>query len=237
MERTPCQEFRDVAFAPDGFASSHAQACAPCARWAARHDAREELVRSLPRLAAPATLDGRVVSALQAGARQERAIRALRELSRVSTPRELDRVVAGVADVAGAPASALSGLRANAPSVLDRLVSEELVDPAQARVRRFVGSLPRLHAPCELEALVAHGVAGADRARSAPRSRARLVWGTLAAAALILAVAAPILVDRSIRESRHSFRVERVESIGALDPLAYGLLDSVSGGLLSLHKI
>lgn len=232
MEPASCQEFRAELLASGAEPSDHARSCAACARWAARRVRREELVRSLPRVTAPKELDGRTVAALQAGARQERAIEALQELERLQPPRELDRAVA---HEAGAPSAAQPERAADAPSVLDRLVAEELADPAKARTRRFVGSLPRLMAPSELDARVAAHLA---QPRPAARSRFRLAWVSAVAAALILALATPILLQHADQgRARRSFRVERVPSLGALDAQSRGWLDTASGGLLSLHKI
>jgi hypothetical protein len=230
MERTACQEFREEQIMPGAAASEHAHGCATCARWAARLVVREELVRSLPRFAAPMELEGLVVGAVQAGARQDRAVRALSRLSRVQPPKELDHAVA---DVTAGPAS---GLRATAPQVLDRLVAEELADPAKARSRRFIGSLPRLAAPTALAQCVESAVATA--LRPAAPSRTRFARAVFAVAALILAVAVPILVQYSGHAAaERPFRIERIGSVGALDPLSHDMLDAASGGLLRLHKI
>lgn len=120
--------------------------------------------------------------------------------------------------------------RREVPAVLDRLVAEELLDPARARVARFVGTLPRLSAPAELASRVA-----GELARPAPRPT-RVSWWIAGAAALVIVAFAPIFlssgqtVPAPVRE--RSFRVEQVDSFADLSPFGRGLLDTASSGMV-----
>src|SRR5687768_14445839 len=136
MQPSPCQLCRGEALT-SSLPPAHASDCAPCARWIRGLAAREKALRSLPRASAPAELDGRVVAAIHAGERQERAIRAMRGLGRIEVEHELDRALAEAAEHAAADPLARWTGRLQAPAVLERLVAGELADPARARAERF----------------------------------------------------------------------------------------------------
>jgi hypothetical protein len=140
---------------------SHLATCADCAAYVARVARSLAGLRGLERRPAPIELDGRVVAALQAGARQERAVRAVEELAPRTAPERVERAVETDAELAAHhPGRELRPARLRAPQVLDRLVAEELGDPSAARARRFVSSLARLEAPGELALRVAGDLAG-----------------------------------------------------------------------------
>jgi hypothetical protein len=247
-----CRGFREralagltapVARASDALPSAmleHTASCSACAQWIARASRVASALTRLERLAAPAELDGRVVSAFGAGARQQRAVEVIARLGRLHSPPELD---GAVDSTASQHVRNLRGRR-SAPQVLERLVSEELADPAKARVRRFVGSLRRLSAPSELDARVR------TSDRRSPR-RGRTLNRRVAAAGLLAAllgiIATPLFLTRPAADAtRYPFRVERVGAFGPErsahlsplhDELVRELIDGASGGMLSANRI
>jgi len=114
---------------------AHLARCEACPRELARAEQRVTLLRALGSRGAPVELDGLVVAAMQAGARQQRATRAVQSLARAHTPDDLALRLAGP----------------KAPHVLERLVREDLVDPAKAVASRYARSLERLRAPRDLD--------------------------------------------------------------------------------------
>jgi hypothetical protein len=228
MEASPCTVFRGQALARARELDGHAETCAPCARWLRGLAARERLLAGLPRASAPAELDGRVVAAIHAGERQERAVDALRGLGRLEVGPGVERALAEAAESAAVAPLEAPGRR-RAPRVLERLVAGELADPGRARAQRFVSSLPRLGAPPELELAVRAELA---RPRRPHLARSGLWWSAAVAAALIAASTLP----RLRREPRYPFRVEQA-SRAELEPAFRTLIDATSGGMLSLNKI
>ena len=233
MTSLACRQFRSAALdrsaKSSGESGEHAATCAACALWLKRLSGREELIRSLPRVVAPEDLMGRVVASFHAGERQARAVRALRGLGRVEMPADLERAVEARAREAAAqdPLPEIGG-RVEAPSVLVRLIQEELQDPAKARSARFLGSLPRVQAPAELAERLA-----AELARPARPALRVGVWVAFAAA-LVLAMCAPILFPSAIK--RRPFRVEHSDSLADLSPFSRALLDTASSGMLPPRK-
>jgi len=229
----PCSNFRD-AFqdaVPAERSGAHRATCAECARWARAFEAREAALSRLTRFAAPAELDGAVVAALEAGFRQERAVGALGVLGRVAPPRALDHALQGELVSAPGAAALPTPRRLRAPSELAGRVSDELGDPAGHRVRRFVGSLERLQAPAELaERLTAEDWS--------PRRRSVRVkaLGGLALVALAFALSL-VLREEPPRSPRYDFVVEVVDDPAQLSGLGTGLLDGLSGGLVSLGRL
>lgn len=139
--------------------------------------------------------------------------------------------------------------RTPAPRVLDRLVHEELLDPAKALARRHVGGLARLQAPDELARRVAEELLRPASATGAVKVLApavsasvrqlasRRVRRVLAAAALFVALAVPLVfLSREPEVRTRPFRVEHAQSLGALSPISRSLLDSASSGLISLDR-
>jgi len=216
----------------------HVQACAACTRALRAWPAASRALSDLPRLAAPSELDSAVVAAFHGGARTDRALRALGELARLSPPAELAQVLEGLARESTAPAPQLG--RAPAPRVLERLVDEELQDPAKALVRRHVGGLARLEAPTALAERVA-----LDFARTQRDSRARLALRgvfrrrlevALGAAALFAVVFGWWALQRESVSPARPFRVEHAANFGAFSPLSRGMLDSASSGMFGNQR-
>lgn len=218
----------------------HLASCPACQRVMRAWPLAARALSALPRCAAPRELDSAVVAALQAGARTDRAVRALERLARLTPPDELaealEQPVAGAAPSDAPPPAPVT--RATAPRVLERLVSEELSDPAKARVRRHVGGLRRLAAPAELASRVEQRLRS-ERARASAaaalrvevRRRLRLA---LAAAAAFALVAIALLVERpddATQPRPRPFRVEHASSLASLSPITRGMLDGVSSGL------
>jgi hypothetical protein len=166
---TSCQRFRERGDETGDDLARHAADCGECRAWMRARERQVEALRSLARLAAPPELETRI----HGGSSSESPRPSAAE---PSAQRELEEAAArpGVAAVQGLH-------RLNAPTVLLRLVSEELVDPERARLRRFAGDLERARAPHELE----HRLA----AELEPRRTRRLTWvplATLAAAGLLV---------------------------------------------------
>jgi len=210
----------DPAPSSRGDFDAHLAGCANCRAELARAARRMSLVRSLAHLAAPIDLDGAVVAALQAGVRQERAIQAVTNLTPVAAPEVLARRVA-------AP---------TAPAVLERLVGEDLADPAKALASRYTRRLERLRAPPDLE----------QRLGRAPRRSTSLYLPiALAAAGLLLTVGA-LGLGHFLRGTPRGLPsapvgpeliVEYVGSVRDLDPLAAELLAGFTGGLVDAERV
>ena len=209
--------------------------CEVCARWARRAAQVRALLGELPVRSAPAELEEAVAHALAAPA-GERVERALAALSIRRAPAALDeRVAAALSATEGEHAGSLEadlGIQAvralerlAAPSVLERLVEEELAEPTLARAERFAGDLERRRAPHLLE----RRFVGALRREAGRRSVLKPVVA-LIAAGLVVWVAVRGDGERA-REYR--FQVLRIEARATelLDPRALELLDALSGGL------
>ncbi len=228
----------------------HVAGCAECRHAARAWPLAARALTELPREPAPRELDSAVVAALHAGARTERAIQALQRLARLSPPPQLSSALdansEGNEHDAEAPPSAeverlRAAGRAPAPRVLDRLVHEELLDPAKAHVRRHVGGLHRLTAPEALRERVADNFTRERRER-APRAalrkhaarRLRLVLGAAVAFALL---ALPFLSRPEEPDVKsRPFRVERASSVGALSPITRDLLNAASSGMSTRER-
>lgn len=114
----------------------HALSCAGCRAAVAAWSKQARALRTLPRLAAPRELDGLVVAALHAGARQERAVRELAALPQVAAPRELDaRIEAMLAGPHTTSARFAAGENDGrlAPDELRELVDRDLASEGRAR--------------------------------------------------------------------------------------------------------
>ena len=221
----PCVEHRERWSHERGIAPSergHAAECSACAAWQRRLHRGLEALAGLPRLASPPELEPRVAAELRGEARLARALARVRELGRRPPPRELELAVEQRAD------ELAHGRRA--PGVLDRLVEEELADPAKARSRRFVGSLERFAAPAALAERLS---ASSSTAFPTPRRRS-VAWGALAAATLALLTWA-VALRGGAGEPR--LCVERSHSMQFLDPMARGWIDTVSGGILAARDL
>jgi len=194
----------------------------------------------LERMDAPSSLAGSVVCAIHAGHRQDRAAASLVALARRSAPNELEERLLD------------EPRRQSAPDVLDRLVAEELADPAKAMASRFAGRLPRLQAPAALDRYVESALRGQpgqgsqdqgsqdQGSRGQARVPARIPviglrrFGPLAAAAGLLAVlwvGRALLVEPGPRTDI-SFMVRHAESIDDLGPTARTWMTGLAGGVL-----
>ena len=163
---TVCKEFRTrwLEYALDAGSSreraGHLDGCESCQAWVGEAHAQVSAFSQLQRREAPAELDDLVfpITPEEAGTvlaeEPPRWAQAVRELPRVS-----------------------------APTVLDRLIEEELTNPAAARARRFAGDLPRREAPNALERRVFPILSTRLRSR---RGRLVTMIGSAAAAALLI---------------------------------------------------
>lgn len=205
--------------------AAHLDGCSECTAFAGRTVSLVALVSTLPRRAAPSELAGLVVAATQAGHRQERAVAAFSALSRLPAPAALEVIALDDARLDDAP------IGAKAPAVLDRLVDEDLRDPAAAISRRFAGRLDRRRAPGVLRARLA----GSSWTLRAPRGF-RLALPL--AASLALLVLASVLILRRGRPGSggdDEFQFVYESSLDSMDPMARGLLSGLSGGVVDVQ--
>jgi hypothetical protein len=174
--------------------------------------------------------------------RTRRVTGALRSLPRASAPGILtDRVFDPHPAESGAVAAVLGGLsRRTAPTVLDRLVAEELVDPARSRSRRFVGDLERQSVPLALDERVpgpggnaAPGAVAARRRRSALLRLVPMI-GLAAAVTLMWLSVRPRVggPDPTVpTEAEYRFEVRRATSSHELDAFALSFVHGLGGVL------
>lgn len=200
----------------EGGLAAHLATCPECARFVANARRIVQAVAELPRTSVPDELAGRVVAACHAGYLQERAARLTRELARLDAPAELDQKVLGV------PSGSL-----RAPAVLDRLVAEDLRDPAKAVARRYAGSLMRYSAPRTLRQRV-----GDELRRPRAALRGLRAWHLVAACSVGLALVLGWDLWRA-EDSRAAapvaVRIEHVSRASDLGPLAVTLFGSLTG--------
>lgn len=221
-----CDDFRSQARdrVDDAAELLRAQAeveCAECVRWLKRCGERIESLRILPREAAPAELDELVHAACTPGSEASWAPieRALQGLGRIEAPAALDGRVER--ELLPAHIRRIATLeRQIAPPVLERLVREELADPAAARSRRFVGDLATPSAPEPLWRQVATEASGGLRRYWRPLA------GLAAAVCLVWFTNRPGETPR-----QYSFEVVRVSSAASLDPMARALVEGLNGGV------
>ena len=213
-------------------ACGHLERCSECAAWARRLETLSRILRSAPS-ETPVELDGLVVAALQSGARQERAVRAVGDLGSLPAPEALAERQ-GDRGLSARPAlvHSLAG-PSQAPDVLERLVAEKVADATgAAATRRSLEILGRQPVPRALDRRIARLLGSLGRFT-------RPVAG-LAAASLVAFLVIPLLRpvasdDPQSAASAYSFRVVR-GSIGDLDPLARRMLDDVTGGALLVRE-
>jgi len=247
-----CQSTRDrLAFqagtdcTPEREVRLHLEDCAECRAWQFGLERRVAALRDLSPLAAPEALDGLVVSALHAGARQERALRHLGALERRLAPAALDeRAEERLASLRAEDGALLDAPRS--PAVLERLVSEDLQDLPRAIVRRLTSKLSRKPAPAELEGRVQR-----ELAKTGTILRFRPI--AAAAAAVLLGVfgwtqfspQGTTDVDDSggpgpVASER--FDVHHIDTLadyadGQHDPFAQRLADELSNSRLSIAEL
>jgi hypothetical protein len=232
----PCRDFLEsmLEAAPqrppaDGALEQHLASCASCRAAFARMCALHAAFGGLPALRAPAALDGLVVAATQAGHRQERALAHLRTSLRNGTRDGRQAAPAGLDLRMGTGGAALGGVRrVAAPSVLERLVDEDLRDPRLALTRRYVARLGRMGTPPSLGERVARMFGQ----RREPGRR-----GLLLASTALLVLAGTIWgwwrMERTTLRPR--FQVVYVDDLEQLDPLARDLLYGATGGWSELR--
>ena len=197
---------------------AHLARCDGCRAGRGRVELHVTTLRELGSLPAPRDLDGRAVAATQAGFRQDRAVQALRDLSRISMPVEVDLAIW--------PAGK------SAPPVLDRLVDRDLQEQTRGIARRFAGRIERLKAPRTLDARV-HMAWSAREMWSRARRRSDWRWLALAAALLLVVIsvtATLYVVGRREIPRGPTFVIERVASPAELDPVLQNAFAQVVGG-------
>lgn len=210
----------------------HDESCVECAAWRRRTEHVTRVLRALPRRAVPDELAFRVEDEL-AGRHERRIERILSSLTPLRAPDELDERVGlmlGIGDDAlgdDARGERSAGLLGTldvqpAPNVLERLIEEELSDPAAHRAARFPGDLERLQAPPALELRV-------------ERTVRRRAWRRLIAAPAASLAAAGVLVWFLVQRSEeprraYSFQVEHAASLEGLDPMTRQLAAVLGGG-------
>lgn len=220
--RPGCRELRDAWIehaqprALEGELAAHLATCEECARFVANARRIARAMAELPRLEAPDELPGRVVAACHAGFLQERAARLARELARLEVPSALEQKVLGTAS-----------RELRAPAVLDRLVAEDLRDPAKAIARRYAGSLKRHEAPKTLA-----GRVSSELRRPRAALRGLRAWHLIAACSAGLALVLGIEMWRA-PDTRAAepiaVQIEHVGRASDLGPLAASLFDSLAG--------
>ena len=226
-----CASFR-AEWLSAGFDPVHVEECEACRAWVRASERAIQALEELRTADAPAELERRVVHELS-GDRVRRLERAVGSLARLAAPSALDALVhtrlagrapAGDAERGERSAQALRALDfVPAPAVLDRLVAEELAQPARQTAERFPGNLERLSAPDEL--------AEALHARARRQTFLRLARGpvaVLAAAALVVWLA--LRIDEPAKRA-YRFEVVRADSLEGLDPMARALAESLTGGV------
>jgi hypothetical protein len=185
---------------------------------------QRESFKLLARAQAPDELDTRVMAEL-GGDRGQRLERVLASLVRRGAPAELDGRVAALFGAEARGRESAAALRTMdvmaAPPVLERLLAEELADPARQRSERFPGSLERLPAPAELE----------RRLRTSVRRTtvARLVLAPLVALSAAGVVVWLALTGDEPRPHPYRFEVVHATTLDGLDPLARSLAGSLGG--------
>ncbi len=227
-------ELRPGAALQDEELARHLERCANCSALRSRLEAQSRILADCEKLVAPRELEGRVVAALQPGYRQDRVARAVTTLAPASAPEALTTLLEQDSSARPALRHAL-GSGTPAPNVLERLVAEEISDPAQTRARRSMEYLRREKAPSALDARIARLLSPFGRLRRVARP-----VGLAAAAALVVLLVVPVLrpdlpSGMQPETPSYSFRVVRGGSLRDLDPQARQLLDGLTGGALFLN--
>jgi hypothetical protein len=177
--------------------------------------------------------------------REERAIESVRSLERRILPTGFEEMVEDRAELAaGLPQAGLQGDRVAAPSVLERLVAEEIAEPLKVYVKRHVSALPRQTAPAELaERLHAELLSDLQEAPAKPKlafgRRLGLVGTSLAAVVLAAFFLGPLAGGPEPEQRERPFLIEAasLEDLGDLDPVAMSFVDGLGGGILSTRNL
>lgn len=203
----------------------HVLACGACRTWVRAAKGQIGFVGALTKLTAPPELDELVADGLRSGAS---------EPSDIGT---LPRVEHGAVERGPEPQATFSEpqamdilrelSRVAPPAVLERLIEEELRDPAAARARRFAGDLERRSAPARLERRMFRILRGG---LARPRRLIGIVAPLATAAAAVLVVWLAFLRGTGMPESERPFLVYRAESTEGLHPIALDMADALVGG-------
>lgn len=193
--------------------------CEACAAWFAGVRRQSGALRALSRVVPDARLDGRVVAALNAGVRQERAADSLAACERLRAPDALRDLVA----------EGLSRAPLGAPRELDGRVAGELAGRGSARVGSQIAGLERRAVPAELAGRVAKDLAMGSRGSFARGFRALPRWTALAAGLLVAVGAISFTLRGRFGDQELGFRVVRASSVDQMSPFARDLFAGASG--------
>lgn len=215
-----CKNFRrEWLFSSD--VSEHAESCKACRAFMAASQARIGALESLTMAPAPLELEARVEEELS-GTGTRRMTSVLTSLVRHPAPATLDVLMRRRLVEHGDPSRGQERARAvaaldirGAPDVLERLLREELEDPAGARADRFVGTVTRLEAPSSLADRLAVGL----RRRATLRTIVPPI-ASLAAAALVVWLVVRGVEPNDRPRRPYSFEVVRTADLGGLEPVA-----------------
>lgn len=237
----PCQDHRDLwleqALDPaPGSQESHG--CPQCAEWEALQRAQVNLLRSLSPLHLPETQAIQESDLLPMGEGSGELHvtligpieRVLGELSTPQAPRELDERVEDELRLAGTldPASGPLGCLENhvSPSVLDRLVEEELASPLGHLSARLIGRMERCKAPVELAARVAQDLIPSRPGFLSGRSGG---WISFLAACLVGWLAIQVFTPAERAPGRR-LTIVRAISLAELSPIARSHMEALGAG-------
>jgi hypothetical protein len=192
--------------------------------------------------------------------RVELHVVALRELPRMSAPRELEGRAVAATQAGFRQDRAVEALRGiapvtmpidvdraiwpagkSAPPVLDRLVDQDLQEQTRGIARRFAGRIERLSAPRTLDARVKSVWSGAGARRSDSRR-----WLALAAAVMLVGLSVTgtlwfvgrqrSVIQPPVEVARPEVIIERVSSPAELSPALQDAFALVLGGADAQEK-
>jgi hypothetical protein len=175
-------------------------------------------LRSLPSLAAPEALEGRVVASLEAGFRQDRAAGLVSGLERRIAPEELAPLVGARVE------ENLEGV--GAPAVLERLVGERVAAPEKGMIQSMARRLDRKAAPLELDERVLESASA-----SSTGGRVRRFAVLVAAAATVLVAVRLVVAPAEPGSSGPALKIIRVDSLESVSASALdrAFLGSLTG--------
>jgi hypothetical protein len=225
-----CQEFRDgwLADALDraGGPYLNSLACPDCDTWRAQLALQVRALTSLRTLALPATHtaptelhESRVEPTVELESPVQRCLDGLTSLK---APESLFEQVA--ADLRSpANHSIVETESFHSPSVLERLVNEELADPLAHQSARIIGRLDSQKAPAELQDMVARDLA-AIRSRIQWRG-----WATFMAACFVGWIVVNEVTSEDPAPGRR-FEIVHAETLVEFSKLGRAHLEIMSGG-------
>ncbi len=226
-----CQSHRDQWLENRPGSSSLEHACEECATWEQRTRTQIQLLQDLPNLTLPAThASGEaLIQTAEEPVEQEpcgldeQVERCLGELQELQAPEVLaQRLQDDLRDRALDQSSGLASLAApSCPSVLDRLVAEELASPIAHQNARLVGRMERLRAPAALDERVTRELAEQGQR---PLAGSWKTWVGFLAAGLLGWVAVRSLLRES-PEQQTSRPLVHVQSLAEYSSLSQGLVE------------